>query len=357
MEELSPGSVDLIVTSPPYPMIEMWDASFDSTDPGIGEALHAADGKTAFERMHLVLDNVWSRCSETLREGGFLCINVGDATRTLGGDFRLYSNHARIAESCRRLDLRALPAVLWGKQTNAPNKFMGSGMLPAGAYVTLEHEYILIFRKGGKRTFSSKEEIERRRESAYFWEERNQWFSDRWDFKGERQRINGSETGRRSGAFPIELAYRLVAMYSVAGDTVVDPFLGTGTSTLASIALGRSSVGYDQDPAIIEYAKDRVKSDWPLLSALNSERLRRHIEFITNLSTSGREARHRNRAYGFPVVTDQETEIRLTEPVDLRKMGETEFVARHRPLLPSWTHSVQGNFKSKAVQPTLSVWQ
>ncbi len=82
---------------------------------------------------------------------------------------------------------------------------MGSGMLPAGAYVTLEHEYVLIFRKGGKRTFPSQNQAERRRRSAFFWEERNRWFSDVWDFKGERQRLNGSDIDRRSAAFPFEL--------------------------------------------------------------------------------------------------------------------------------------------------------
>lgn len=71
---------------------------------------------------------------------------IGDATRTINGEFKLYNNHSRIVKSCSELGLTTLPDIIWHKTTNAPNKFMGSGMLPCGAYVTLEHEYILIFR-------------------------------------------------------------------------------------------------------------------------------------------------------------------------------------------------------------------
>ena len=103
-------------------------------------------------------------------------------------------------------------------------------MYPGGAYVTLEHEYILILRKNGKRKFTTQPEKQNRRESAYFWEERNIWFSDIWDLKGIRQDIQQKDIRTRSAAFPFELAYRLINMYSVFGDTILDPFLGTGTT-------------------------------------------------------------------------------------------------------------------------------
>ena len=127
-----------------------------------------------------------------------------------------------------RAGFTSLPDILWRKPTNAPNKFMGSGMLPAGAYVTYEHEYILIFRKGGKRAFDRPPRRRQlRRRSAYFWEERNVWFSDVWtDLTGDAPGSRRRETRARSAAFPFELPYRLIQMFSVYGDTVLDPFAG-----------------------------------------------------------------------------------------------------------------------------------
>ena len=100
-----------------------------------------------------------------------------------------------------------LPEIIWRKPTNSPNKFMGSGMLPAGAYVTLEHEFILIFRKGGKRIFKSDAEKLKRQQSAFFWEERNVWFSDLWTLTGTNQKLNNKNSRERSAAYPFDLAY------------------------------------------------------------------------------------------------------------------------------------------------------
>ena len=92
--DLPSGSVDLVVTSPPYPMIEMWDDSFSRQDGAVGAALAGDDGPAAFGRMHDLLDTVWAGCARVLRDSGFLCINIGDATRTIGGGFRLYTNRS-----------------------------------------------------------------------------------------------------------------------------------------------------------------------------------------------------------------------------------------------------------------------
>lgn len=357
LEGLATGSVDLVVTSPPYPMIEMWDTCFGKLDPRIDEQLRKSEGSAAFERMHLILDEVWSRSVECLREGGFLCINIGDATRTLSTEFRLYSNHARIAQACQALGLSALPMILWEKQTNAPNKFMGSGMLPAGAYVTLEHEYVLIFRKGRKRVFSSRDEVAKRRESAFFWEERNQWFSDIWDFKGERQRLNGSESGKRSAAFPFELPYRLIAMYSIEGDTVLDPFAGTGTTTLASMALGRNSVGYDTDAVVLTHARNRILSAWRELASRTSERLQGHVDFIASCSESGKVLQHFNKRYEFPVMTRQEIELQFSEPVKVVESNELAFEVSHHPLSRPRGTGGRAIPNRQVGQPTLKVWQ
>ena len=163
MQMLPSASVDLIVTSPPYPMIQMWDATFCQQDPRIADALQAGRSEEAHERMHCLLDAVWAESFRVLKPGGFACINIGDATRSIDGTFALFPNHARILRHLSRAGFTLLPDILWRKPTNAPNKFMGSGMLPAGAYVTLEHEYILIFRKGGKRIFSTEAQKQNRR--------------------------------------------------------------------------------------------------------------------------------------------------------------------------------------------------
>jgi DNA modification methylase len=224
-------------------MIEMWDDLFCARDPAVRAALDCGDGLRAFNLMHCDLDRAWLEIGRVLIDGGWVCVNVGDATRTIDGRFRLYPNHARVISACTSLGFDILPAVVWRKQTNAPNKFMGSGMLPAGAYVTLEHEYILLMRKGAKREFSAADKKRLRRQSAYFWEERNRWFSDIWDFKGTRQDLSISSSRERSAGFPFELPYRLINMSSIQGDTVLDPFVGTGVTTLAAMASGRDSVG------------------------------------------------------------------------------------------------------------------
>src|SRR4030067_1703027 len=260
MREIPDKSVDLMITSPPYPMIAMWDDIFSKQNPAIGEMLKQHDGCGAFELMNKELDKVWLQVYRVLKEGGFACINIGDATRAISGEFKQYPNHSRILKCCLKLGFSPLPEILWRKQTNAPNKFMGSGMLPAGAYVTLEHEYILVLRKGNKRQFNNKDDKACRQKIAFFWEERNVWFSDIWeDLKGTRQNNIDKEIRERSGAYPFELAYRLINMFSLREDTVLDPFLGTGTTTLAAMATGRNSIGYEIDPNFKELLYERCQ--------------------------------------------------------------------------------------------------
>jgi DNA modification methylase len=199
MTDVAAGSIHLVVTSPPYPMIEMWDELF-CREASTQKALDSRIGLSAFELMHRQLDQVWNELYRVLVPGGIACINIGDATRTMDGEFALYPNHSRILSHMLRVGFINLPNILWRKQTNAPNKFMGSGMMPPGAYVTLEHESILIFRKGGKRLFNTPEEKTIRRQSAFFWEERNLWFSDVWtDLKGTRQKTDQKSSDNAAG--------------------------------------------------------------------------------------------------------------------------------------------------------------
>jgi DNA modification methylase len=305
------NSVELVVTSPPYPMIQMWDSLFSSQSDDIKLALETSDGSNAFELMHLELDKVWCEMFRVLKNGSFMCINIGDAVRTISDRFSLYSNHSRIITSCQNIGFDPLPVILWRKQTNAPNKFMGSGMLPAGAYVTLEHEYILIFRKGTKREFKHPEEKLARMRSALFWEERNVWFSDLWDFKGTRQIIENSESRERSAAYPFELAYRLINMYSLYDDTILDPFMGTGTTALAAISSGRNSIGIEIDPVFKEHIENRIQSLIPYATDLTFNRISSHIQFIKEYSKNKDVPKYLNANHGFPVITRQETSLQL----------------------------------------------
>lgn len=326
LKEIPSESVDLVVTSPPYPMIGMWDDVFGSQNVEIEKALKVGDGKLAHELMHEILDFVWDEIFRVLKDGRFACINIGDATRKVNGDFCLYPNHARILNYLLNIGFSALPDILWRKQTNAPNKFMGSGMLPAGAYVTLEHEYILILRKGSKREFKTECEKQNRRESALFWEERNIWYSDVWmDIKGTGQRLSDELSRLRSAAFPYELAYRLVNMYSVKGDVILDPFLGTGTTVAAAMTSGRNSIGVEIDKSfqsaicpmarqIVDFSNDYLR-----------DRLRRHFEFVEDrIQTSG-PLKYTNRYYGCPVVTSQEQSILLNGLKEVRESDDNTF--------------------------------
>lgn len=312
MSGVADASIDLIVTSPPYPMIEMWDEVFNTQNQSVGEALALRKGGEAFDLMHCELDKTWQECSRVLKPGGIACINIGDATRTINSSFRLYSNHSHIIQAFAKLGFNMLPVIIWRKQTNAPNKFMGSGMLP-GAYVTLEHEYILIFVKGARRTFDTPEERLCRQKSAFFWEERNKWFSDVWfDLKGISQNMAGSKgTRERSGAFPFELAYRLISMYSVYQDLVLDPFLGTGTTTLAAMAAGRNSIGIEIDDRFQTHITQNIDSTLRAANGKIDERLSNHLEFVREYTVKKGPLKHVNENYQFPVVTKQETKMQL----------------------------------------------
>jgi site-specific DNA-methyltransferase (cytosine-N4-specific) len=234
MGAVADGSVALTVTSPPYPQIPMWDEAF------------RALGAEGWKAQHAVLDAVWAEVTRVLMPGGLACLVVGDALRRVDGNFQLFPNHARVIDAFGRLGLLALPYILWKKPTNRPNAFLGSGFLPPNAYVTLDCEFILIFRKGALRTFPPHDKG--RAASRYTKEQRDRWFSQVWEVKGARQRKEG--VARRTAAFPPEVPWRLIRMFSVEGDLVLDPFAGTGTTLAEAVREGRDAVGFELDGAL-----------------------------------------------------------------------------------------------------------
>ena len=336
MSQLSDNSIDLVVTSPPYRMIEMWDDIMGNQNPDIKKALEENNSRIAFELMHQELDQVWAECWRVLKDGSFLCINIGDATRTIDGEFALYNNNTRIIQSCEKLGFTNLPNILWKKTTNAPNKFMGSGMLPCGAYVTLEHEWILIFRKGGKRVYKKSPDKEARRDSSFFWEERNVWFSDIWEIKGVKQTIDKAPSRERNASYPLALPYRLINMYSQKGDIVLDPFMGLGTTALAAILSERNSIGYEIDILLKPLLKDVLNSiDIIKANSIIQDRYTRHLSFVNDRISQGKEVKYNNERIQCKVMTKQETDLTFhyIDSVDLLSDDIDKLVAESKYFL------------------------
>jgi len=235
MQGIADNSVHLVVTSPPYPMVSIWDDLFRD------------ESAQSYDQMHDYLNQTWKEVERVLVSGGIACVNIGDATRTKNGVFHLYPNHSRVIETFEELGLITLPYVLWKKPTTKPRykgkgAFLGSGFLPPNAYVTLDMEYILIFRKGSLRRFEPKDP--KRYKSMFTKRERDEWFSQVWTVTGTRQTRGG--LGRRVGAFPEEIPRRLIRMFSIEGDLVLDPFLGSGTTLKAAMDLSRRFIGYEK---------------------------------------------------------------------------------------------------------------
>lgn len=254
------NSIDLVVSSPPYPMIDMWNEVFremDSTIPPV-EEWTISNAFEIFEKMHSQLDIVWTKLFKVVKDSGIVIINVGDATRTFPDkskkkkQFQMFPNAARITMAMMKIGFTSLPNIYWKKIGNKPNSFLGSGFLPVNAYVTLDCEHILIFRKGNIRKFKPKDS--NREDSKFTKEERDLWFSQTWTGingvkqtrKSESKKKSDKEDKKeRTGAFPEEIPNRLIKMYSVKGDTILDPFCGTKTTLKVAEKLERKSIGLD----------------------------------------------------------------------------------------------------------------
>jgi len=255
-----------MVTSPPYPMINMWDSFFVRADPEIAQLWQKLNEDCReqtvmeiYDAMHDYLAKVWQETYRVLAEGGIACVNIGDATRRLNGKFNLFPNHSRVMETFGKIGFTTLPYILWKEPTNKPHykgkgAFLGSGLLPPNGYVTVDCEFILVFRKGFLRKFPPKDE--NRYKSGLTKEQRNDLFTQIWNIKGIRQKT--SELEKRTAAYPYEIADRLTRMFSVKGDIVLDPFLGSGTTTDAAIRNERNSVGYEIDEHLLASIEKKI---------------------------------------------------------------------------------------------------
>lgn len=251
MSELeTPESVHLVVTSPPYWTLKDYDGGAGKDQLG-----HLAD----YEAFQLELRKVWQRCFDLLVPGGRLCIVVGDVClpRKKAGRHFVVPLHADISVHCREVGFDYLTPILWYKIANAATEVEGNGSPFLGkpyepnGIVKNDVEYILLLRKpGGYR----KPTDDQRLLSLIDKEDHAKWFRAIWSD------VPGSSRGRGHPApFPVELAYRLIRMFSFVGDTVLDPFLGTGTTTEAAMLANRCSVGYEIEEVYLQMIRERFE--------------------------------------------------------------------------------------------------
>ncbi len=242
-------SVHLVVTSPPYWTLK----EYNDSDGQLG---HVDDYETFLDE----LDRVWRHCYRVLVPGGRVVCVVGDvciARRKNKGRHMVVPLHADISVRCRRIGFDYLTPIMWQKIANASHEvengssFLGKPFEP-NAIVKNDIEYILMLRKhGGYR----KPTEEQRRRSKLTKAEHGAWFRSVW------VDVPGASTREHPAPYPVDLAYRLVRMFSFVGDTVLDPFLGTGTTTVAAAQASRNSIGNELDPAYIRLAVQRIRRE------------------------------------------------------------------------------------------------
>jgi modification methylase len=241
-------SVHLIVTSPPYWNLKTYDGAAGESQLG-----HFDD----YSRFLSELNKVWRRCARSLVPGGRLCVVVGDVClpRKLHGRHSVIPLHADISRDCVDLGLDYLTPILWHKIANAVTEvagngggFMGKPYEPNGI-VKNDVEYILLFRKPGAYRSPTQEQ---RLLSLIDKDDHNRWFKPIWsDVRGQLRSLG------HPAPFPVEIAYRLVRMFSFVGDSVLDPFVGTGSTVEAAIQASRSSISYEIEPRYFDLLTER----------------------------------------------------------------------------------------------------
>jgi DNA modification methylase len=249
MSRLSEGSIHLIVTSPPYWTLKEYRDSE-------GQMGHIEQ----YEDFLAELDKVWEHCFRVLVPGGRLVCVVGDvclSRRKNNGRHTVVPLHASIQEHCRTLGFDNLAPIIWHKISNAVyevengSSFLGKPYEP-NAVIKNDIEFILMQRKpGGYRT----PEVPARVLSVISAETHKEWFQQIWTG------LTGASTRHHPAPYPVDLAERLIRMFSFVGDTVLDPFLGTGTTTIAAAKSGRNSVGFEIDNHYFEMARKRIEHE------------------------------------------------------------------------------------------------
>jgi DNA modification methylase len=248
--DLSPNSVHLVLTSPPYWTLK----EYRRCDGQLGQI-------EDYETFLAELDRVWSHCFNALVPGGRLICVVGDvclSRRKNNGRHTVVPLHASIQEHCRRIGFDNLAPIIWYKIANAAHEvenggagFLGKPYEP-NAVIKNDIEFILMQRKpGGYRQPSLAERIL----SVISTDDYQRWFQQIWTG------LTGASTKKHPAPYPVELAERLIRMFSFVGDTVLDPFMGTGTTNVAAARCGRNSIGCEIDAHYFEMADRRIRDE------------------------------------------------------------------------------------------------
>ncbi|MGC8886427.1 MAG: DNA methyltransferase [Verrucomicrobiia bacterium] len=242
MEEVPDRSVHLIITSPPY-----WQLK----DYGVENQIGFND---SYESYINNLNLVWNECYRVLCNGCRLCINIGEqfARSVYYGRYKIIPIRTEIIKFCETIGFDYMGAIIWQKPTTMNTTggatVMGSFPYPRNGIVKIDYEFILIFRKPGNPPKVSKELKEKSKLTKEEW---NEYFSGHWNFNGEKQ-------DEHLAMFPEELPARLIKMFSFVSDTILDPFLGSGTTTLAAKHLNRNSIGYEINESFLPIIVGKV---------------------------------------------------------------------------------------------------
>jgi DNA modification methylase len=242
MPEVADAAIDLAVTSPPYWQIKDYGIQGQT---GYGQSLH----------QYLTdLYHVWSECFRVLGSGSRLCINIGDqfARAAVYGRYKVIPLHAEFIAQCEQIGFDFMGAIIWQKKTTMNTSggavIMGSYPYPPNGLVELDYEFILIFKKPGESKKVLKEVKEASKLSKEEWKE---YYSGHWRFGGAKQ------LGHQA-MFPEELPRRLIRMFTFQGDTVLDPFLGSGTTVKAALELGRNATGFEINENFLSLIEDKL---------------------------------------------------------------------------------------------------
>lgn len=248
---LDDESLHLVVTSPPYFNIKDYQNGAD-----VQGQLGDVDDYHEFNEM---IDRVWSECYDKLVPGGRMCVVVGDVllSRSEHGRHRVLPLHATIQDHCTDIGFDNLAPIIWYKIGNASleaggnARFLGKPYEP-GAVIKNDIEYILLFRKpGGYRSPT----VEERVLSTIEADEHQRCFRQLWDD------INGEPQEDHPAPYPVDLAERLIRMFSFVGDTVLDPFAGSGTTAVAASRSGRNSINVEVAPKYVDVAEERITKE------------------------------------------------------------------------------------------------
>jgi site-specific DNA-methyltransferase (adenine-specific) len=242
MKEVADKSVHLVITSPPY-----WQLKDYGTSNQIGF-------NDSYEDYINNLNLAWKECFRVLHDGCRLCINIGDqfARSVYYGRYKIIPIRTEIIKFCETIGFDYMGAIIWQKATTMNTTggatIMGSFPYPRNGIIKLDYEFILIFKKPGDAPFVSREIKEKSKMSKEEW---NQYFAGHWNFIGAKQ-------DKHLAMFPEELPKRLIKMFSFVGDNILDPFLGSGTTTLAAKNLGRNSIGYEINKKFLPIIKEKI---------------------------------------------------------------------------------------------------